>query len=119
MLTMISASSSAIHHGSCGVMRSPPRPRDLDDAAEIFGVLERDAGDAGAQAAVYAGPKRDRVAVRADRDEVAGRDRALPGVGGRELELRLRPLELELRDALDGGAGEKRLVRDKPDLSAL
>src|SRR5439155_3173061 len=79
----------------------------------------RDARDAGAQAAVYAGPKRDRVAVRADRDEVAGRDPALPGVGGRELELRLRPLELELRDALDGGAGEKRLVRDEPDLSAL
>ena len=91
--------------------------RDLDDAAEAVRVLERDARDARAQAAVDARRQRDRAAVRADGDEVAGRDPAPPRVVGRELELRLRPLELELRDALDGGAGEERLVRDEADLA--
>ena len=113
---MTSASISAIHHGSAQ-RRHLLGLRDLDDAAEALRVLERDARDARAQAAVDAGLQRDRAAVRADGDEVAGRDPAPPRVLGRELELGLRPLELELRDALDGGAGEERLVGDEPDLS--
>src|SRR2546421_2092495 len=111
MLTMISASISAIHQGS--FTRVPPAPsrrhllrlRDLHDAREALCVLERDPCDARAQAAVDAGREPDRAAVGADRDEVTGRDLAPPRVVGRELELGPRSLELKLRDALDGRAG--------------
>ncbi len=88
----------------------PPRPSACSSATRAMPV---------AQAAVDACRQRDRAAVRADRDEVAGRDLAPPCVVGRELELGLRPLELELGDALDGGAGEERLVGDESDLAAL
>src|SRR5207248_9761607 len=46
-----------------------------------------------------------------------GRELAAPCVARRDLELGLWPLELQLRHALDGGAGEERLVRDESDLA--
>src|SRR4029453_14919206 len=91
----------------------------FDDSREAVRVLERDARDARTQAAVDAGRQCDRAAVGADPDKVAGRDLATPRVVSRELELGLRPLELKLGDALDGRAGEERLVCNEHDLPSL
>ena len=59
--------------------------------------------------------RRDRRVVRADLDLVARLDAARASVGRGELEHRLRPLELELRDALDRRPREERPVRDEPE----
>src|SRR5262245_29853053 len=76
-------------------------------------MLERDACDPLAQAPVDARSQGDCAAVRPNGDHVTGGDAAPRRIVERELELGLRPLELELGDALDCGAGEERLVRDE------
>src|SRR3954469_16421666 len=92
-----------IHQTSCTgphlhVRRQPVRVR-LRDPDDTRNELARDAR---AQAL--------RGAVRGDRDVVAGRDAEPLGVLVRQLDLRPRPLELELGHALDGRAREERPV---------
>ena len=65
---------------------------------------------------VDARAKLDRSAVGEHRHRLAGLDRPLLRVLGRELDHRLGPLELELRHALDRAAGEERAVAGQAEL---
>ena len=85
----------------------------VDAAAQALRVLVGDQRDALAQLVGEACAQLDRRAVARHGDEVAVRDPVRARVRARERHLGLRALELELRDALDGGAGEERLVRDE------
>ena len=80
---------------SSAIRATPSRSRAVDACAEL-----------------------DRRAVRAERYGVSRRDPAPVGVGGRERDLALGPLELELRDPLDLRPGEERPVAqeaERPD----
>ena len=72
-----------------------------------------DSGDAGFQALVDRGSELNRRAVRAHADRLAAPHAQTLGVFDGKLDLWRRPLELELRDALDGGAGEERPVAEQ------
>src|SRR4029078_11151835 len=74
------------------------------------GVLVGGARDALDERAVDAGAQLDRGAVRANRDEVSGRDAAPAGVTARERDLLGGALELELCDPLDLVPREERRV---------
>ena len=76
-------------------------------------MLVGDAHDARDELAVDACPQFDGGAVRADGDEVAGRDRTAFGVVRRQLELAVGALELKLGDALDGRPGEEWAVAEQ------
>src|SRR5437588_10334375 len=80
---------------------------------QVACVILGDTRDAGLQALVDHGTELDRGPVRADVDRLAPLDSKAPGVPRRELDLRRRPLELELRDALDRGAREERPVAEQ------
>ena len=80
-------------------------------------MLRGDARDPGRERAVDAGAQRHGRAVRARRDGVAVGDLAPGGLLGGERELGLGPLELELGDPLDGGAGEERPVAQQAQVA--
>src|SRR6188472_1242909 len=83
---------------------------DLDLGVEVGRVLVGDASDALHELAVDAGTQLDGGAVRANRDDVSGRDAAPAGVTTRESDLLLGALELQLGDPFHLVPGEERRV---------
>src|SRR6476659_8426752 len=85
---------------------------------QLSGVLVGDACKPVDQLPVELRAKLDGRAVRAHDDDIAVDDPAARSVPGRELDLASRPLEVELRHALDSGPGEERPVALQAELSA-
>src|SRR3954454_25407841 len=92
--------------------------RQLHGGLQVAGVLVGDADDSRPQLAVETRTQRHGRAVRADGHVVAWPNAVRAGVVGRELDLGLRTLELQLRRALDSGPREKRPVTHQPQTRA-
>jgi hypothetical protein len=78
------------------------------------GVLLRDPHGAGGKVARDPCAQLDRRPVGGDGDGRAVADAVRLGVLGRELDLGVGALELQLGGPFDGRPGEERLVRDQP-----
>src|SRR5260221_2360446 len=113
-LTMIAALISEIHHGSLmrfRLLRS--RKRQVHEPEQAVRVLVGDKCDTRMHIVGEARSQLDRDAARRDGYRIARRDTSRARVSARDGDLGLRPLELELVNALHGGAGEERLVDDE------
>src|SRR5207245_9688489 len=93
-----------------GSSTRPLSRRQLHGRLQVARVLLRDAQHSRSELAAEAGAQRDRRAVGPDGDLVAAADAASTRILFGELDLRLRPLELQLRYALDRRTGEERAV---------
>ena len=108
---MITTALIALIHQASVTRASPRRCRARARRAEPSG----DEHDAGPQVAADAGAQRRRRAVRAHGHLVAVAHAEPVRVVAREVDQAVGPLEAELLDALDGGAGEERPVADEPE----
>src|SRR5258707_9306975 len=112
-LTMIAALISEIHHGSLmrfRLLRS--RKRQVHEPEQAVRVLVGDKCDTRTHIVGEARSQLDRDAACRHGYRIARRDTSRARVSARDGDLGLRPLELELVNALHGGAGEERLEDD-------
>src|SRR6478609_6182395 len=82
---------------------------------QVGSVVDGDADDAGLEIARDLRAQLHGRAVRGDRDGGSVANPARARIVGRELDDRIRPLEVQFRRALDGRAGEEGAIRDEAE----